>query len=134
MEIARKRDRWLIAIVVAIAIGGFLMWRDSATQPGQSAAGTQAQVIPGSNGMTLAQLNSSASAQITGHKPRAFGVHGVKSVTCNPPKSWSDGNTFTCYVYGRYGRVLGTYTGTITPDQGSNLTWNGQWVPTGLGY
>jgi hypothetical protein len=134
MEIARKRDRWLIAIVVAIAIAGFLMWRDSATQPGQSAAGTQTQGIPGSNGLTLSQLTTQVSAQVQGHKPQGFGVHSVKQVICNPPKLWSAGAKFTCFVNGRYGAAIGTYNGVVTPDQGGNWTWEGQWVPTGLGY
>ena len=90
--------------------------------------------VPGSGGMTLAQLTSSAKGQITGKAPSGFAVTAVHSVVCNPPSTWAAAKTFTCYAYDSQGAEVGEYDGTVEPNSSSgNWQWNAEWVPN-AGY
>jgi hypothetical protein len=114
-----------IAIAIPVAIHDF-----KASQCASS--GKDCPGIPGSGGVTLSQLESSVSSQVTGPAPSGFGVTGVSSVVCNPPTSWSPGQTFTCFVYNSSGTGLGEYTGTVEPsDSSGDQRWNGEWLPSG---
>lgn len=86
--------------------------------------------IPGSGGMTLAQLTSSAQSQISGKAPSGFAVTGVHSVVCNPPSTWAAAKTFTCYAYASDGSEVGEYDGTVLPnDSSGDQQWNAVWEP-----
>ena len=114
-----------IAIAIPVAIHDF-----KASQCASS--GNDCPGIPSSGGMTIASLQSSAMSQITGPAPSGFAVTGVSSVVCNPPSSWTPGQTFTCFVYNSSGTGLGEYTGTVEPnDSSGDQQWNAEWLPSG---
>ena len=82
--------------------------------------------------MTLTQLTSSVSSQIKGPAPSGFGATGVSSVVCNPPSSWTPGQTFTCFAYNSSGTGVVEYTGTVEPnDSSGDQQWNGERMPSG---
>jgi len=81
-------------------------------------------------GPSLSDLTTNAQDQITGSGPGNFAVTGVNSVVCNPPKSWSPGETFTCFAYASDGTGIGTYSGTVEPNSSSgSYRWNATWLP-----
>ena len=140
INVARKprstRSNWIVGILcvmvaVGIAIAIPVAIHDfKASQCASS--GKDCPGIPGSGGVTLSQLESSVSSQVTGPAPSGFGVTGVSSVVCNPPTSWSPEQTFTCFVYNSSGTGLGEYTGTVEPsDSSGDQRWNGEWLPSG---
>jgi hypothetical protein len=75
-----------------------------------------------------ANLTADVRAQIVGTGPSQFGARGVARVVCDPPSSWSTGDTFTCFAYGNSDRALGTYYGTVEPTRGSDVRWKARWV------
>ncbi len=132
----RKHPPVALIVVVVLAVivaGAYLVYRhDNRSSGGSSTLPSVTTGIPGSGGLTAAELTSNAKNQIIGPAPRGFAVKGVASVICNPPTSWTPGSTFTCFVYASNGTGLGQYDGTVEPnDSNGNYRWNAEWVPNG---
>jgi hypothetical protein len=116
----------VVAVIVLAVILGVVLLNKS-NGPASPASG-----IPGSGGLTIAQLQSTAMNQITGPAPSGFAATGVSSVICNPPSTWAPGKTFTCYAYASSGTEVGEYLGTVEPnDSSGEQQWNAQWLPNG---
>jgi hypothetical protein len=84
-------------------------------------------------GPPLSELTANVQSQITGSGPDNFGVSGVSNVVCNPPSSWSSGNTFSCFAYNSSDQEVGEYDATIEPN-GANgsYQWNARWLPAAI--
>ena len=141
INVAKKpmssRSKWIVGILclvlaVGIAIAIPVAIHDFKASQCASSGKDCPGGIPGSGGMTLTQLTSSVSSQIKGPAPSGFGATGVSSVVCNPPSSWTPGQTFTCFAYNSSGTGVGEYTGTVEPnDSSGDQQWNGEWLPSG---
>ena len=76
-------------------------------------------VIPGTNGDTVAELESYMKAKITGPKPSGYAQTGVASVVCSPPVVWAPGATFICTAYSSSGARVNYYQLTVLSLKGS---------------
>jgi hypothetical protein len=128
MSPARKKQRTrlgvgiAVVIVLAVVLAVILLNKSNRSSPGSG--------IPGSGGLTIASLQSSAKSQIKGPAPSGFAATGVSSVICNPPSSWAPSKTFTCFAYASDGTEVGEYDGTVEPNSSSgDWQWNARWVP-----
>jgi hypothetical protein len=84
------------------------------------------------SGPPLSELQATVKGDLTGTGAGRFGVAGVSSVVCNPPKVWQPGNTFTCFAYDSSQSELGQLNGTIEPNSASgDYRWNAEWLPNG---
>ena len=130
------KSKWIVGTLCAVLVVGIAIAIPAAIHAYKTAqCASNGNDCPGgiagSGGMTLSQLQSSVSGQITGPAPSGFAVKGVSSVVCNPPTSWSPGQTFTCFAYNSSGTGLGEYTGTVEPnDSSGDQQWNAEWLPS----
>jgi hypothetical protein len=101
---------------------------------GATSAGVWGGVIsppsPSSAGPSLAILDAQVKLAVAGTGSNDSGVAGVARVVCDPPASWSAGQTFTCDVYGSAQKKLGEYDAEVESTTSSGeWRWTGVWNP-----
>ena len=112
------------AVVVLVFVGGDFL----AYSLGQHIPSTVSGAIPGTT-MTASQLNSQVRGQLATTGLDGFHVHGISTVRCHPPETWSSGATFGCYAYASSGHVMGQYLATVRPSNGNGRPeWTGKWL------
>ncbi len=103
-----------VAIVVATAVSSWLGVGSST----------------GSQGPSLATLDTRVEQIVTGVGAGGFGVSGVTDVVCGPAIAWRPGARFECSVYAAPQRRIGVYDGTVEPSTtAGEWTWKGMWYP-----
>lgn len=120
---------WMIVMATAVLVlmlvgGGLLAY--SLTR--QVTPPTVANAIPGTT-ITGSKLNSVVGHQLATTGTDGFHVHGIGSVKCDPPHTWTSGATFVCYVYAPSGQVMGQYLATVQSSSAKGTPgWTGKWI------
>lgn len=120
---------WIVAMVTTVVVlvlvgGGLLAYSLKQNTPPSTVAGA----IPGTT-MTASQLNSLVRDQLATTGVDGFHVHGISSVRCHPPQTWTSGATFGCDIYAPSGHVMGQYLATVRASNGNGTPeWTGKWV------
>ena len=116
----------MVTMVVALVVVGGGLLAYSLKQ--NTTPSTVAGAIPGTT-MTASQLSSQVQDQLTTTGLDGFHVHGISTVRCHPPRTWTSGATFGCLAYAPSGQVMGQYVATVRPSSGNGRPeWTGKWV------